>query len=164
VHNVLDAYISITWGSGRGLALEFSRFLGPVKWHRADRQVPFHRCKGCFKHKSPLVTFTGCILGRSRAHNCGEWRSRWIKELNSPCLGHPGELRNLTTLLHPSYSPPPPLLFSPSNSAPSLLPHWLPTRPHPPSITYWKSTANCKVHKGTLQCIKHLSTLKQWFF
>jgi hypothetical protein len=31
VHNVLDACIYITRGSGRGL--------GPVKWHRADRRV-----------------------------------------------------------------------------------------------------------------------------
>ncbi len=26
---------------GGGWALEFSSFLGPVKWHRADRRVPF---------------------------------------------------------------------------------------------------------------------------
>jgi hypothetical protein len=26
---------------GRGLALEFLSFLGPVKWHRANRGVPF---------------------------------------------------------------------------------------------------------------------------
>jgi hypothetical protein len=26
---------------GGGWALEFSCFLGPVKWHRADRRVPF---------------------------------------------------------------------------------------------------------------------------
>ncbi len=26
---------------GGGWALEFSSFLGPVKWHLADRQVPF---------------------------------------------------------------------------------------------------------------------------
>jgi hypothetical protein len=26
---------------GGGLALEFESFLGPVKWHRADRRVPF---------------------------------------------------------------------------------------------------------------------------
>jgi hypothetical protein len=26
---------------GGGWALEFSGFLGPVKWHRADRRVPF---------------------------------------------------------------------------------------------------------------------------
>jgi hypothetical protein len=26
---------------GGGWALEFSSFLGPVKWHRADREVPF---------------------------------------------------------------------------------------------------------------------------
>jgi hypothetical protein len=33
MHNVLDAWISITRASGRGL--------GPMKWHRADRRVPF---------------------------------------------------------------------------------------------------------------------------
>ncbi len=33
MHNVLDACIPITRGSWRGL--------GPVKWHRADRRVPF---------------------------------------------------------------------------------------------------------------------------
>ncbi len=53
---------------GGGWALEFSRFLGPVKWHQADRRVPFG------------------------AH---------------------------------------------------------PPSPPPPSRTYYKSTANCKVHKGT---------------
>jgi hypothetical protein len=36
---------------GGGWALEFERFLGPVKWHRADRRVPFgaqktHTCPG----------------------------------------------------------------------------------------------------------------------
>jgi hypothetical protein len=44
VHNVLDACISITRGSGGGgWALEISSFLGPVKWYRADRRVPFIR-------------------------------------------------------------------------------------------------------------------------
>ncbi len=40
--HVLDACISITWGSGRGLGpgiLDF--FFGPVKWVRADRRVPY---------------------------------------------------------------------------------------------------------------------------
>jgi hypothetical protein len=41
VHNVLDACISITKGSGRGLGPGFESFFGPVKWHRADRRVPF---------------------------------------------------------------------------------------------------------------------------
>jgi hypothetical protein len=26
---------------GRGWALEFSSFLGPVQWHRDDRRVPY---------------------------------------------------------------------------------------------------------------------------
>ncbi len=40
-HNVLGACISITRGSGRGLGHGIREFLGPVKWHRADRRVPF---------------------------------------------------------------------------------------------------------------------------
>ncbi len=32
---------SITWASGRGLGPGNRKFLGPVKWHRADRRVPF---------------------------------------------------------------------------------------------------------------------------
>jgi hypothetical protein len=30
---------------GGGWALEFPSFLGPVKWHRADRRVPFARIR-----------------------------------------------------------------------------------------------------------------------
>jgi hypothetical protein len=44
MHNVLDVCISITRGSGRTLGpgiREFESFLGSVKWHRADRRVPF---------------------------------------------------------------------------------------------------------------------------
>jgi hypothetical protein len=37
VHNVLDACISITRASGKGLGLENESFSGLVKWHRADR-------------------------------------------------------------------------------------------------------------------------------
>jgi hypothetical protein len=32
---------SITRVVGGGWALEIENFLGPVKWHRADRRVPF---------------------------------------------------------------------------------------------------------------------------
>ncbi len=38
MHNVLDAYISIT---KEGVGPEIREFLGPVKWHRADRREPF---------------------------------------------------------------------------------------------------------------------------
>jgi hypothetical protein len=42
VHNVLDACISITRASGRGLGPGYREFfMGPVKWHQADRRVPF---------------------------------------------------------------------------------------------------------------------------
>jgi hypothetical protein len=32
---------SILWQVGGGRALQIESFLGPVKWHRADRRVPF---------------------------------------------------------------------------------------------------------------------------
>jgi hypothetical protein len=51
VQNVLDACISITRGSGRGLGPGIREFFGP-----------------CEVASSPMVTLTGCILGRSRAH------------------------------------------------------------------------------------------------
>ncbi len=41
MHNVLDACISIARASGRGMGLGNQEFLGPVKWHRTDRRVPF---------------------------------------------------------------------------------------------------------------------------
>jgi hypothetical protein len=30
---------------GGGWAMEIESFLGPVKWHRADRRLPFHRAQ-----------------------------------------------------------------------------------------------------------------------
>jgi hypothetical protein len=45
VHNVLDACISITRGSGRGLGPGARDFLGPMEMHRADRRVPFGALK-----------------------------------------------------------------------------------------------------------------------
>jgi hypothetical protein len=41
VRDVFDAGSYIMWASGRGWALEIESFLGPVKWHRVDRRVPF---------------------------------------------------------------------------------------------------------------------------
>jgi hypothetical protein len=41
VRNVFDACISIRWASRRGLGPGNPKFLGPVKWHRADRREPF---------------------------------------------------------------------------------------------------------------------------
>jgi hypothetical protein len=58
VHNVLDACTSITRASGRRL--------GPVKWHRANRRVPFGaqktQCIGGFMHKKPTREVSGAIL------------------------------------------------------------------------------------------------------
>jgi hypothetical protein len=41
VRNVFDACRSIKRASGRGLGPGNRKFLGPVKWHRDDRRVPF---------------------------------------------------------------------------------------------------------------------------
>jgi len=41
VHNVLDAHIHYKGKWEGGWALEFESFLGPVKWERANRRVPF---------------------------------------------------------------------------------------------------------------------------
>jgi hypothetical protein len=35
---------------GRGWALEIESFLVPVKWHRADRRVPFGAQKTCIQN------------------------------------------------------------------------------------------------------------------
>jgi hypothetical protein len=42
-----DTYI--TWASGRDWALEMGSVLGPVKWYRADRRVPFGAQKTNFR-------------------------------------------------------------------------------------------------------------------
>ncbi len=52
----LDACISITRGSGRGWALEFSSFLGPVKWHLADRRVPYHRAQMALAYRLDAIS------------------------------------------------------------------------------------------------------------
>jgi hypothetical protein len=39
--------------AGGGWALELSSFLGPVKWHRADRRVPFGAWHGMAKKLHP---------------------------------------------------------------------------------------------------------------
>jgi len=52
VHNVFEACRFITWTSGRGLGPgEIETFLGPVKWHKAVRQVPFGENVDCELHK-----------------------------------------------------------------------------------------------------------------
>ncbi len=45
---------------GGGWALEFPSFLGPVKWHRADRRVPF----GAFNRCCVYVAFKTTSLKR----------------------------------------------------------------------------------------------------
>jgi hypothetical protein len=36
-----NVHIHYVGKAGGGWALEFESFLGPVKWHRADRRMPF---------------------------------------------------------------------------------------------------------------------------
>jgi hypothetical protein len=51
---------------GGGWALEMESFLGPVKWHRADRRVPFRAQKAphpeLIRNQQQTVR---CIKGRS---------------------------------------------------------------------------------------------------
>jgi hypothetical protein len=70
VNNVLDASISITRASGRGLGPGYREFYGPCEMHRANRQVPFH--------KSPRGRFQGSYCGG------GGVEERGITELNGP--------------------------------------------------------------------------------
>jgi hypothetical protein len=42
---------------GWGMALEIESFLGPVKWHRADRRVPFGAQKLEIEIEHSLVNY-----------------------------------------------------------------------------------------------------------
>ncbi len=93
---------------GGGWALEIKSFLGPVKWHRADRRVPFgaqiqyhyirgciyRRCIGSFMYKSPWVTLTGCKKG-------GGFRVHTTPPVRLSNITAPVRLSNITTLLPP---------------------------------------------------------------
>jgi hypothetical protein len=46
---------SITWASGRGLCPGNRDFLGPVKWHRADKREPFGAQKSRAKIPDPPI-------------------------------------------------------------------------------------------------------------
>jgi hypothetical protein len=46
----------ITWQVRGGWALEIETFLGPVKWHRADRPVPFGTQKSRFLQGTTPLT------------------------------------------------------------------------------------------------------------
>jgi hypothetical protein len=63
------ASITVLWQVGGGWALEIESFLGPVKWHRADRRVPF-RAKKKKKTRTFLDFFSFRLISSStcRAH------------------------------------------------------------------------------------------------
>jgi hypothetical protein len=46
------------WKSRVFWALEIESFLGPVKWHRADRRVPFGAQKALHAHRAVQITGT----------------------------------------------------------------------------------------------------------
>jgi hypothetical protein len=52
MHNVLDACISITWESGRGLGPRNLEFLG-TKWHSPICLMSFHRAQKTFDFQGP---------------------------------------------------------------------------------------------------------------
>jgi hypothetical protein len=81
VHNVLDACISISERDVRGgWALEFESLMGPVKWHRVDRRVPFGNPKNSRKVSGPIVRGV-----EEQVH----------KGTSSPCSGRSPPLQNL---------------------------------------------------------------------
>jgi hypothetical protein len=47
---------------GGGWAPEFESFLGPVKWHRADRRVPFEALLGPSGALRNLITLLGPLV------------------------------------------------------------------------------------------------------
>ncbi len=131
--NILDACISITRASGRVGPSRIASFLGPVKWHRADRRVPIQAQKNSrfpgpnplplaqvmYMHESKILCTGlyrnhGCVggfmhkrpRGRFQSPYCGGWRSRCIKDLITllELLGCIKELNRPTRA-----APPPPL-------------------------------------------------------
>ncbi len=134
MHNVLDACISITRVSGRGLGPGILEFFGPCEmalsrkasaiWGPKNSRIP---------GPNPLALPQVMNMHASKTFCTGLYKS-YVHRL---LYAHepPGGFKRVYPLilpLHPSYSPSQPLLFSPSNSAPSLLPHWLPALPNPP--------------------------------
>ncbi len=99
---------------GGGWALEFESFLGIVKWHRVDRQVPFgaqktrefqgttpshlpkrwicthpkHYAQVCINHRCIGGFMHKSPRGRFQGPYWGGWRSRCIKELVHPASPH----------------------------------------------------------------------------
>ncbi len=74
VHNVLDACISITWASGRGLGPWILEFLGP-KWHSPIGSMPFHRAQQISNSRAqppPTCPRNGyaCIQNIMHARGC----------------------------------------------------------------------------------------------
>jgi hypothetical protein len=63
---------------GGGWALEFSSFLGPVKWERADRRVPFGAIY------APMIYTAPCIMFWMHAYPLhGEVGGGWALEVSS---------------------------------------------------------------------------------
>ncbi len=167
-------------GIGRGL--------GPVKWHQANRRVPFgaqkqgcinHRCIGCFMHTSPLVTSTGCIVGRSRAHTVvtvqkagiwpnwlcvggGEGGAGGIQLLNRPGgvggRGWVGRLSYLITLLYSLPTHPGRL----SNFITLLYP-FPPVKEHETHLCWQVKLSDVTFHEFSLNGYPHKLAHGDWF-
>ncbi len=84
MHNIVDACITLTWASGKGLGPENREFFGPCESHRADRRMPF----GAQKLKVVLCNVQEPTRAISEPILL-VWGSRCIKELNRPARDAP---------------------------------------------------------------------------
>jgi hypothetical protein len=67
---------------GGGWALEFERFFGPVKWHRADRRVPFGAQK--LENSRAQIPPTSSSNGYARIQNI--MHKKPTREVSGPIL------------------------------------------------------------------------------
>ncbi len=66
---------------GGGWALEFSSFLGPVKWERADRRVPFGA------QKRQLHNMRLRCIKSLKYHLCCILLEMYVLSMNATCAG-----------------------------------------------------------------------------
>jgi hypothetical protein len=130
---------------GGGWVLEIESFLGPVKWHRADRRVPFgaQKTRGVEGLK-PICECDGGV-GWQCCKKILLGRKVFLPHCNVPLIILTHRFRPLHSFYSPSPTRPP--HFSPSNSLPTF-----PPPPHPKLIRNQQLSVRCI--KGPLRFIK----------